>query len=74
MRTYLTVKDLKRILKDYDDNLHVVVTRDGNGHAYPVTDKDICISGAYFADQRDYDAIGGGDEDEAKKYLNIGYF
>ena len=50
MRTYLTVKDLKRILEDYDDNLHVVVTRDGNGHAYPVTDKDICISGAYFAE------------------------
>ena len=66
---YLTVGELISILKFFDRDLPVVITREGNAHQYGVTDENICVlHSAYFGNDPDADkAIGNNDA-----FLNIG--
>ena len=58
-RRKLRVRDLKIILEDFDDNLPVVVTREGKGHDYGIVNDDICIieDGYFGNDPEAWDAF-----------------
>jgi hypothetical protein len=68
MKKHLRLKDLIKILEKYDENLPVVITREGKGDQYGILKTDIkIIKHAYFGND-DADESFPNDED----FLNIG--
>lgn len=55
----ITIKELKEILNQYDENLPVVILKDGPGHHYPITCNKIkIISSCYFPDLEWEEPVG----------------
>ena len=79
MKKYLKVKDLKKVLEDFDDELYLCVTRRSKGDSFGISKEDIFIDeAAYFGnDSEMWDTISIYDEEiddyETKPCLNIGY-
>lgn len=76
---YLRVKELIEILQSCDPELPVIITDDGKGHQYGITDKGIkVIKNAYFGNNDGAAKAfekGKSEEEQIKmKYLNLGNF
>ena len=67
----LTVGELIEVLKNYDENLFVVVTDEGKGHQYSLVESGISIiEGGYFGN----DSNTTQELEEKELFLNLGNF
>ena len=66
MVKYLTVKELIRELRRYDENAIAVIYREGKGHSSPITRRDVQdVESPYFPD-------GDVKFPDEQKYVQVG--
>lgn len=80
MSKYLTVKDLKNLLENIDDNIPLCITNDGKGNQYGIAEGAIqIIKNPYFGNDPDAEkAFYKFDKDgeilnKEQQFLNLGY-
>jgi hypothetical protein len=67
MMKCLKVKDLKEVLNQFDDELYLIVTKDGKGHSFPIVMEYIEETTNAYDPNSDFDA----EMENSGKYLRL---